>query len=134
MNLFYHTVHTVNAGDYSEKQLDAWAPRNPDEKQWDRSLREHDTVVAEENHEIVGFGDIDSTGYLDRLYVHASHQGMGIATAICDRLEQSVQGTVTTHASITAKPFFENRGYREVRRQTVERRGVKMINFVMKKS
>ena len=22
--LFYHTVHTVNAGDYTEEQLDAW--------------------------------------------------------------------------------------------------------------
>lgn len=134
MDLFYDTVHTVNAGDYSPEQVDAWAPRDLDEKQWDDSLRENYTVVAVENDEIVGFGDIDGTGYLDMLYVHALHQGEGIATAICDRLERYAEGTVTTHASITAKPFFEGRGYRVIRRQTVERRGVQMTNFVMQKA
>lgn len=50
----------------------------------------HHTLVAVEDGCAVGFGDIDSnTGYLDRLYVHKDHQGMGIATALCDRLEAS---------------------------------------------
>lgn len=134
MKLFYNTVHTVNAGDYSSEQINAWAPWDLDERQWDNSLREHYTVVAIENNEIIGFGDIDRTGYLDRLYVHALHQGEGVATAICDLLENCVEGTVTTQASITARPFFEGRGYRVVRQQTVERKGVQMTNFVMKKS
>ena len=134
MNLFYHTVHTVNAKDYSPEQIDAWAPRDLDERQWDHSLREHYTVVAVENNEIIGFGDIDRTGYLDRLYVHALHQGEGVAAAICDRLEHYAEGPVMTQASITARPFFEGRGYQIVRQQTVERRGVPMKNFLMKKS
>lgn len=86
------------------------------------------------NNEIIGFGDISRTGYLDRLYVHASHQGEGAASAICNQLEQYAKGTVTTYASVTARSFFESRGYRKVRKQTVERRGVKMTNFVMVKS
>lgn len=32
----------------------------------------------------------------------------------------------------TARPFFEARGYRLLRAQTVERRGVSLENFVMK--
>ena len=28
--LFYDTVHTVNAGDYTAEQLDAWADGAPD--------------------------------------------------------------------------------------------------------
>ena len=28
--LFYNTVHSVNAADYSDVQLDAWAPVNSD--------------------------------------------------------------------------------------------------------
>ena len=80
---------------------------------------------------IVGFGDMASDGYLDRLYVHADHQGQGIATALCDRLEQAVQGPITTHASITARPFFEKRGYAVIKEQTVERQGVALTNFVM---
>ena len=131
--LFYHTVHTVNAKDYTEEQRNVWATGQVELEKWNQSLQEHYSIVAVENDVIVGFGDIDSTGYLDRLYVHADHQGKGIATAICNQLEQAVSGNITTHASITAKPFFEKRGYQVVRQQQVERKGVTLTNFVMEK-
>lgn len=107
--LFYDTVHTVNAGDYTKEQLDAWATGHVDLEAWDRSFREHHTLVALEDGAVIGFGDIDGSGYLDRLYVHRCHQGKGVATALCDRLEQVCAGVISTHASITAKPFFEKR-------------------------
>ena len=51
-----------------------------------------------------------------------------------DRLERAVDAPVlTTHASLTARPFFERRGYRVLREQQVERHGVRMTNFVMEK-
>lgn len=133
--LFYDTVHTVNAADYSPEQLDAWADGAPDADRWNRSLLAHHSLVAVEGRDlIVGFGDIDGTGYLDRLYVHKDRQGLGIATALCDRLERAVDAPViTTHASITARPFFEGRGYRVLREQRVERHGVQMTNYVMEK-
>lgn len=131
--LFYHTVHTVNAKDYTKEQLDVWATGQADLAKWNQSLQEHYSVVAVENGVIVGFGDIDKTGYLDRLYVHADYQGRGIATAICNQLERAVQGDITTHASITAKPFFEKRGYKVVKEQQVERQGILLANFVMEK-
>ena len=84
-----------------------------------------------ENDVIVGFGDIDKTGYLDRLFVHKDNQRKGIATAICNQLEQFVEGNITTHASITARPFFEKRGYKVVMEQQAERRGVFLTNYVM---
>ncbi len=131
--LFYHTVHTVNAKDYTKEQLNVWASGQVDLAKWDQSLREHFSIVAAENEIIVGFGDIDKTGYLDRLYVHADYQSKGIATAICNQLEQAVSGNIITHASITAKPFFEKRGYKVVKEQNVERQGVFLKNFVMEK-
>jgi putative acetyltransferase len=91
-------------------------------------------IVATENGEVVGFGDMDETGYLDRLYVHKDYQGQGVASAICDELERFAAGkTITTHASITAKPFFQHRGYHVVRKQEVIRHGVALTNFVMEK-
>lgn len=131
--LFYNTVHTVNAKDYTKEQLNVWATGQVDLEKWDLSLQEHYSVVAVENNVIVGFGDIDKTGYLDRLFVHADHQGKGIATAICDRLEQFVKKNVTTHASITARPFFEKRGYKVVKEQQVERQGIFLTNYVIVK-
>lgn len=87
-----------------------------------------------ENGDIIGFGDMDESGYLDRLYVHKDFQGQGVASAICDELERFAAGIITTHASITAKPFFQHRGYRVVRKQEVIRRGVALTNFVMEKT
>ncbi|WP_330567933.1 GNAT family N-acetyltransferase [Clostridioides difficile] len=102
-----------------------------DFEKWNESLQEHFSVVAVDDEIIVGFGDIDKTDYLDRLYVHAAYQGKGIATAICNQLEQAVEGNIITHASITAKPFFEKRGYKLVKEQQVERQGIFLTNYVM---
>lgn len=131
--LFYNTVHTVNAKDYSKEQLAVWATGQVDLAKWDQSFREHFTVVAVCDGVIVGFGDMDRTGYLDNLYVHADHQGQCVATAICDRLEAAVPGNILVHASLTAKPFFAQRGYRVVKEQQVERQGIWLTNFVMVK-
>ncbi len=132
--LFYQTVHSVNAGDYTPEQLDAWATGTVDLREWDCSFLKHKTVVAEDNGMIVGFGDMDPSGYLDRLYVHEDYQGRGAASAICDELERSVSGKlITTHASITAKPFFQRRRYRVVKEQKVIRRGIALTNYVMEK-
>lgn len=137
--LFYNTVHTINRKDYTPEQLDAWADGHVDLAAWDASFLAHHTVVAEEDGRLVGFGDMDQNGYLDRLYVHKDYQGRGIAKALCDCLEnrgrevQKAGGCFTTHASITARPFFERRGYQTVKEQQVERRGQKLTNYVMEK-
>jgi len=132
--LFYNTVHTVNAGDYTGRQLDAWASGTVDLKAWDASFRRCLTLVAVEGDRIVGFGDMAPDGYLDMLYVHREFQRRGIASAICDRLEGEVRAEVfTVHASITARPFFEKRGYRTVKERRVLRRGVELVNYAMEK-
>ncbi|MGN0551825.1 MAG: GNAT family N-acetyltransferase [Oscillospiraceae bacterium] len=132
--LFYDTVHSVNIKDYTEGQVSAWATGEVDLTAWNDSFLEHYTVVAEEDGVIVGFGDIVENGYIDRLYVHKDHQHKGIGTAICDKLEKGVNSIeYTVHASITAKPFFESRGYIVVKEQQVIRRGVFLTNYYMKK-
>ncbi len=131
--LFYRTVHTVNRADYTPEQVNAWAPGTVDLSRWDRSFRAHYSLVALRGGVIIGFGDIDPAGYLDRLYVHADYQRQGTASALCDGLEAAVPGKITVHASLTARPFFEKRGYKVLREQQVERRGVLLTNCVMEK-
>ena len=134
VELFYDTVHTVNAGDYTAEQLDAWADGAPDLEEWGRTLLAHTALVAVEGETLAGFGDMDRSGYLDRLYVHKDFQRRGIASALCDALEAAVEAErIVTHASITARPFFLRRGYRVVREQRVERGGVLLTNVVMEK-
>ena len=132
--LFFNTIHIVNAKDYSEEQLNAWATGHIDLEQWNHSFLSHYTVVAEIDGTVVGFGDIDNTGYLDKLFVHADFQHQGIAAAICDKLEQTSHSEkIVTHASITAKGFFEKRGYKIVAKQQVQRQGILLTNYVMER-
>ena len=132
VKLFYNTVHIVNAADYTPTQLDAWAPKTMDTSKWAVSLDLNSAFVAVEDG-IIGFGDITADGYLDRLYVRADSIGKGVGKALCRRLESAVGGDITTHASITARPFFEKMGYFVVKKQQVERSGVLLTNFIMKK-
>lgn len=128
--LFYETVHSVNKKDYSAEQLSAWAC-SPDSLQPKReSLLNQNTLIAEIDGETVGFGSIDKSGCLDLLFVHKDYQGRGIATALCNELERGFPA-VLTYASVTAKPFFERRGYAVTKAQEVERSGVKLKNFEM---
>lgn len=132
--LFYETVHTINKKDYEKEQLDVWATGSIDKFEWNRSFLSHRALIAEDGDKMIGFADMDETGYLDRLYVHKEYQGIGVATMLCDQLEKEIKvNTYTTHASITAKPFFETRGYHVVKEQRVEKQGIYLTNYVMKK-
>ena len=132
--LFHRTVHAVCGADYSPAELAAWSPAPPDAAAWNESFLRHRTLVAEVDGVLAGFADMAEDGYLDRLYVSADHQRMGVATALCDALEaESAAPVLITHASLTARGFFLRRGYQVVRAQQVERRGMLLTNFVMQK-
>ncbi len=131
--LFYETVHTINAKDYTKEQLNVWATKEMDLQKWNQSLLEHTSIVAIHDKIIVGFGDIDKTGYFDRLFVHKDWQNKGIACAICNELENTTQGKIVAYVSITAKGFFEKRAYTVIKQQQVQRQGVLLTNFIMEK-
>ena len=133
--LFYDTVHTVNARDYSPAQLAAWATGSVDLAAWNRSFLQHHTLVAIDAGQIVGFGDMDQNGFLDRLYVHHAFQRRGVARAMLQQLEEQAKARgvtrFTTHASITARPFFERFGYVVLERNEVVRPGISLTNYTM---
>ncbi|MBD7963894.1 GNAT family N-acetyltransferase [Fictibacillus norfolkensis] len=141
INLFYESVHTVNAKDYSLLELDAWVSYYELQsmvESWKESLSQNITFVAKNKDEIVGFCDLTNSGHLDRLYVHKHYQRQGIASALANLIESEARKldvlSIDTDASITAKPFFEQRGYRVVCPQSVVRHGVTLINFKMTKN
>ena len=139
VELFHETVHTVNAKDYSPEQLNVWAPKEISHKdnRW-QTLLDNIALIAENDDQIVGFGDMTHGGYLDRLYVHKDYQRQGIALAIVSKLEAQAKMNgvkeITTEASITAKPYFESAGYFVVNEQQKDVQGVKLTNYIMKKT
>ena len=85
---------------------------------------------------MAGFGNMEvDKGYLDRLYVHPLYQRRGVATALCDALEAATASKrLVVQACLTARLFFEGRGYQVVRQQQVLVRGCFLTNFVMEKT
>ena len=132
-NLFYETVHSVNAKDYMQAQLFAWAKNRTQLLSKNDAFLNQFTLVAEIGEDIIGFGSIDESNCLDMLYVGKDFLRQGVATALCNQLEKG-RRVVKTYASITAKPFFEKRGYTVVRENHVERLGLILTNYEMQKS
>lgn len=135
--LFYASVHTLAAADYTAAQRAAWAPMHHDGKRLEQALAAHHTLVAEEAGVVAGFADVDDRGYLDHLYVHPDFARRGVATTLVQALEdwsrENGVGRMTTHASRTAQPFFVQRGYHVLLEQQVERQGEWLTNFLMEK-
>src|SRR5215208_8380759 len=69
VRLFFETVRSVNRADYSDEQLEAWAPGVPDSEEWHARMAGRRTLVAEEGGEVVGFAELEYDGRLDMLYV-----------------------------------------------------------------
>lgn len=137
MDLFYVTVHEVNKNDYSEEQLDAIAPKDANEYHWGKSLEKNHTIVVEEDDKLIAFGNIGKTGYLDRLYVHPDYLRKGIASKLVEELEEYAKKhgshVINVTSSITSKPFFESKGYAVIEEEINERRGERLLRYLMEK-
>lgn len=134
IKLFYDTVHTINAKDYTNEQLNAWTS-NLDYVKWNHSFLTSNTLIAKLNNEIVGFANMDDKGYLDKLFVHKNYQKLGIASTLVKELELNAlkKGVYKfeTYASITAKDFFIKQGYKVIKENQVVRKGIRLINYKM---
>ena len=135
--LFRDTIKNINCKDYNDEQIRVWSGRYKSLMDNNAFFERIYTLVAEENGIITGYGNITGDGYIDHLYVHSDYQKRGIATALCDRLERIAvdkgSGQLTAYSSMTAKGFFEHRGYIALRENYADLNGIKLKNYYMKK-
>ncbi len=133
VKLFHDTVHSVCIKDYSEAEIESWAPAVMDKERLLGTLSKNHTLVVLEEGRIIGFADIDETGYFDHLFVHKDYQGKGVATILSEEIEMWHKGDISVHVSRTARTFFEKRGYCILREESTEIRGEKLSYYVMEK-
>jgi putative acetyltransferase len=138
--VFERAVRLTAAGDYSEEQVEAWAPTDlsaPDLADWGGERAAAQTVVAAEGDQVLGFSDLVDGRLLDMLYVDPSAGRRGIATALLTEIVSLARDAgapeIETYASLTARPIFERHGFAVIEQRTPVVSGIAMTNFLMRR-
>ena len=137
-NLFQNTVLAINRRDYSQAEVEDWASCGDDLSNIEDMIKTHYFIVAiNQQLEIVGFSSITSQGYLHSMFVHKDFQGEGIATMLLNEIEQYAITNgimrITSEVSLTARPFFEKKGYIVEEEQKRKANQLSLTNFWMAK-
>jgi len=138
-DIFYHTIHKVNNRDYTEQQINAWAPLSSLELfGWQQKWTKIVPLVAVLEDTIVGFVEFEPNGHIDCFYVHHEYQGKGVGTALMAAIETEAKvkliSRIYAEVSITAKSFFLGKGFQIIKKQNVMIRGCELTNFVTEKN
>jgi N-acetylglutamate synthase-like GNAT family acetyltransferase len=135
--LLYDTVHKVNNKDYTQAQIEAWAPSQWDLSQWKIRLNNTNPLVAVENNQIVGFAELEPNGHIASFYCAHDWQGRGVGSALLEAIEQEAVklgiSRLFAEVSLTAKGFFDKKGFSVENEQTVSVRGELFINYAVSK-
>ena len=136
-NLFFNTVRSVSIRDYTVEQVRQWAPDEIDEGQWRDRIERINPYVCVHDGVIVGYADLQKSGHIDHFYVHHQWQGKGVGKRLFAWIESEAKKRaltqLTADVSITARPFFESRGFAVVTSQKVRLGDVVLGNFKMTK-
>ncbi len=134
--IFQGAIREIASKDYNQAQVGAWA--QVDRGGWGERRLSRPTWVAILDQALAGFTDLEPDGHLDVMFVHPAHQGLGVATLLLETVETAASARgiprLFTEASITARPFFEKRGFSLIAAQLVEKRGQTLTNFRMQKN
>ena len=135
-SLYRNTVLVINRRDYSQAEVEDWASCGDDLSKIEDMIKTHYFIVAvNRQSEIVGFSSITPQGYLHSMFVHKDFQGKGIATMLLEEIElyAITAGIVriTSEVSLTARPFFEKKGYVVEGEQKRKANQLSLTNFRM---
>lgn len=113
--VYFRATHESNAADYHEDLLNRWAPPDMDMAAWACRLQEKNPFVALLDDEIVGFSELDATGFIDYFYVAPDRQRQGVGAALMNTLISKARAmgvpAITADVSLTAKNFFLAQGF-----------------------
>jgi putative acetyltransferase len=135
--LLHRSVRQLARRDYSDVQVRAWAPDEPDLARWRAILATAQTWTAWIDGRLAGFTDLEADGHLYHLYVDPDFERRGVARALCRDVEAAAREMglhrIHTEASLTALPAFKKFGFQLIAAQTVRVRGQDFVNFRMEK-
>lgn len=135
--LYVETIQSVCKNDYNTAQIEAWISGVKNTERWVEVIEKQFVLLAIIENKIAGFGTLKDGNYIDFFYIHKDFQRQGIADKILNELEIEARKhhskTITSDVSITAKPFFEKKGFVAKAEQKNVRLNVELINYKMEK-
>jgi putative acetyltransferase len=135
--VYYSAIHVIASRDYNQSQIDAWAPADLDQALWRNRMRAINPFVALLDDEIVGYADIQPSGYIDHFFVSGYYPRQGIGSQLMSTLHQHAAAwrltRLTSDVSRSAQPLFEKHGFLVVEERRPEIRGVVVPNALMQK-
>ncbi|WP_028581435.1 GNAT family N-acetyltransferase [Desulfogranum japonicum] len=136
-SLLYKTVHKVNSKDYTQAQVEAWAPSQWNLPNWIKRLNKTNPFVAEKDNQIIGFAELESNGHIDCFYCAHDWQRKGVGSSLLQAIEHEAIQLGISHlfaeASLAARGFFEKKGFSVEVEQTVSLRGEQFTNYAVSK-
>lgn len=136
--LFRSTVLNVNIRHYTKEEVEDWASCG-DSVEHLKELLSHNHFIGafDEASRMVGFSSMNKDGYLHSMFVHKDWQGKGVATQLLSEVEHIARqlgvAEITSEVSLTARPFFEKKGYEIVKMQKHRANKLELTNFIMRK-
>jgi putative acetyltransferase len=135
--VYYSAIHLIARNDYSEEQLNAWAPSDLDHDLWGNRIRGINPFVAEIDGKPVGYADVQQDGYIDHFFVSGNHPRKGVGKALMNVIHSEAKrlsiAELTSDVSQTAQPFFERFGFVVVEKRKPVIRGIEIPNALMRK-
>jgi len=136
-NLFYETIQNINRKDYPQDEIDDWSSWYADIDKWKETISQQFFIVAIIDNVVVGFSSLATDGYLDFMFVHKDYQKQGIAKQLLRAIEEKAvlqnNKQIYSDVSITARSFFESKGYIVEKEQLKKSRYKELVNFRMTK-
>jgi putative acetyltransferase len=113
--LFQETIESVNRKDYNPDQIKIWSAGAQRIENWQKKITEQYFLLSKDKNTVNGFASMDVNGYIDFMYIHKNYQNQGIATLLLQALESKASELhlekMWANVSITARPFFQKRGF-----------------------
>lgn len=136
--IFFCAVHEGTISAYSYEQRLAWGGETIDLQRWKTAIETTSGFMAEDDGEPAGFITIDTTGYIDLMFVLPSAAGKGTGRALLHSAEKWAKANgvprLSTKASIVARPFFEKDGWLVLEEEHASRHGVLLTRYKMQKN
>ena len=135
--IFENAILAIDNRIYSTSQKQAWIGNHSDEF-WQHRFEKTLPFMAVIGDRVVGFiefGFDDGIGEIDCFYVEPTMQGQGVGKALFDKVLSVAKDNdviqINVNASHIAKAFFEKQDFQTVQKNSVERSGFILENWLM---